>query len=412
MVHQPSNLLEESLLLAQVQPPRVKHTFLHYDLPSAQQVEQNLLRRHQTAPAKSCDSDSDDEGVPEPQAEVIRKAELKTTMVGNETPNLLNKEECPPVPGMLCRHTTHDPFEEGQVDWDPNVCQGQSEGHHHGMNGMQASHGSLQWEGQMGGQTCGMPMTSGTVTFMPMPIWMPPQVSHALVAQPIQSQPIDDQYAGEWQQWSQADYRDVPQQEVSPNPDALQSFCKGGLSNEFIAHPDLVQGPPVAEDSEQRFWDDMGVELLHQPQKIGRSSNMKQVYWVVDAGKLNGSAKVLVSPEFKIPSNGNQYSFKMMMHPKDQTSFRGAGGQGCVQLKCESDTQHLKSCSVTFRMGICNGRPGVDAKRDGPRNLVTWDFKRSLVCDHEEVKKTWSFKDVVDAKTRTFVVCIEILSVA
>ena len=53
-------------------------------------------------------------------------------------------------------------------------------------------------------------------------------------------------------------------------------------------------------------------------------------------------------------------------------------------------------------MGICNGRAGDLAKRDGPRNVVTWDFKRSLVCDDEEVKQTWNFKDVVDAKTRTF----------
>lgn len=57
---------------------------------------------------------------------------------------------------------------------------------------------------------------------------------------------------------------------------------------------------------------------------------------------------------------------------------------------------------MSFRMGICNGRAGDLAKRDGPRNVVTWDFKRSLVCDDEEVKQTWNFKDVVDAKTRTF----------
>ena len=53
------------------------------------------------------------------------------------------------------------------------------------------------------------------------------------------------------------------------------------------------------------------MELLHQPQKIGRSYNMDHVYWVVDASKLNDKAKVLVSPEFKVDGQGTQFSFKM-----------------------------------------------------------------------------------------------------
>ena len=140
---------------------------------------------------------------------------------------------------------------------------------------------------------------------------------------------------------------------------------------------------PLSEHD--RFWDGLGVELLHQPQKIGRSQNMDHVYWVVDANKLNDKAKVLVSPEFKVTCQGNtQLSFKMVMYPKDRTSFRQAGGQGFVQLKCESDTQDMAECSLSFRLAICNGRSGDEAKRDGPGNPVTWDFKRSLVCDDDE----------------------------
>eukprot|EP00913_Durusdinium_trenchii_P017249 g16219.t1 len=153
---------------------------------------------------------------------------------------------------------------------------------------------------------------------------------------------------------------------------ALQSMVLGHVNNQ------LEPAQETPETTSQRFWDGLGVELLHQPQKIGRSLNMEHVYWVVDASKLNDKAKVLVSPdawsavheEFKVNGNDTQFSFKMVMYPKDRT-----------------------------------------AKRDGPRNAVTWDFKRSLVCDDEEVKQTWNFKDVVDTKTRTFAVCIEILAV-
>lgn len=174
---------------------------------------------------------------------------------------------------------------------------------------------------------------------------------------------------------------------------------------------EISEVTPALSDID-KFWDGLGVDMLHQPQKIGRSPNMEHVYWVVDANKLNDKAKVLVSPEFKVMSpSRSELSFKMVMYPKDRTSFRQAAGEGFVQLKCESDTQDLAECSLSFRLAICNGRSGEHAKRDGPGNPVTWDFKRSLVCDDDEVKKIWNFKDVVDKKTRTFAVCIEILSV-
>lgn len=455
MVHQPTNRNDEQMLFAGVQPP-VKNTFLHYDVcASAYQVEQQVLRRHQTAPAKSArdvsdvETDSEDEGVTVPKV-LGTVNELKTIVAVNDvTLNLLTKEDYP-MPGSLCRHTTHDAFEHGQVAWEPTVFgQGEFEGHQNGMNG-QALQEGLQWDGQMGGQTCGvLPMTSDTVMFVGVhpPVWMPPDDASfsgqgalpihpgmdcsnvsmiPLIMQPPLPQPIDadstmaaDQMVavtGEWANYYPAEkYELLPQQlQVAPTEVIPEVFDVQSFSNPFgnFVQPDVKCLHPGGVSESERFWDGLGVELLHQPQKIGRSANMDNVYWVVDATKLNDKAKVLVSPEFKIPGrDGSQGSFKMVMYPKDKSSFRQAGGQGFVQLKCESDTQDLQSCSLTFRMGICNGRSGELAKRDGPRNVVTWDFKKSLVCDDEEVKKIWNFKEVVDAKTRTFAVCIEILSV-
>ena len=172
-------------------------------------------------------------------------------------------------------------------------------------------------------------------------------------------------------------------QSEAANQSAFTTFRKEDLLPERDENP-----VPLALSEHDKFWDGLGVDLIHQPQKIGRSPTMEHVYWVVDANKLNDKAKVLVSPEFKVVSESSlPLSFKMVMYPKDRTSFRQANGQGFVQLKCESDTQDLKECSLSFRLAICNGRSGDQAKRDGPGKPVTWDFKRSLVCDDDEARR-------------------------
>ena len=79
---------------------------------------------------------------------------------------------------------------------------------------------------------------------------------------------------------------------------------------------EISEVTPALSDID-RFWDGLGVDMLHQPQKIGRSPNMEHVYWVVDANKLNDKAKVLVSPEFKVTSpSRSELNFKMVMYPK------------------------------------------------------------------------------------------------
>lgn len=438
MVFQPTNRGEETVvfsgLLSDVKMPDVKNTFLHYDVHAGATavVEQQELRRHQTAPvASTVDSDSEEENVELPPKIGSGPALLRELKAHIVAPPPMTKEDCP-VPGALCRHTTHDAFDDGQV-WDSayyapgNLI---TEGHNfneNDMTGMQVLPEGLQWDGQMGGQCGVLPMTSSTVMFVGVhpPVWMPEDAANygqvpmiPLMAQPqtlhLPIDAMEQDQPGDWQNWS-PEYYDgqlqVPQQvsNVSQNPEAFESLQSMVLGQPGGAAIDFQPTPPIQQ--EKSFWDGVSVELLHQPQKIGRSANMDHVQWVVDASKLNDKAKVLVSPEFKIPGrNGHQFSFKMVMYPKDKTSFRAAGGQGFVQLKCESDTQDLDSCLLSFRMGICNGYIGADAKREGPRGAVTWDFKKSLVCDDEEVKKTWNFKDVVDPKTRTFAVCIEILS--
>ncbi|CAK8987208.1 Hypothetical protein SCF082_LOCUS877 [Durusdinium trenchii] len=431
----PSPLVFSDFAAGIPQPP-VKNTFVHYNVHCASvQVEQGELRRHQTAPAKTAapaarvarvaDDDESDEETDVP-VEVLRPVdELKPMTLVTDEASMTG----PPVPGELCRHSTHDAFEQGETSHWGMIYGQANEGHQNVMSGMQVLQEDMGWEGQMGGPTSGvLPMTSDTVMFVGVhpQVWMPPeegsyvsgQVATVPMLQPMTLMTPHAQLVMEptmqesWQQgWTSEGYYEqplVPAHEGSPKEDAsaaLQSMVLGHVNNQ------LEPAQETPETTSQRFWDGLGVELLHQPQKIGRSLNMEHVYWVVDASKLNDKAKVLVSPEFKVNGNDTQFSFKMVMYPKDRTSFRAAGGQGFVQLKCESDTQDLQRCSLTFRMGICNGRAGDSAKRDGPRNAVTWDFKRSLVCDDEEVKQTWNFKDVVDTKTRTFAVCIEILAV-
>ncbi|CAE7382746.1 unnamed protein product, partial [Symbiodinium pilosum] len=407
----------------------IKNTFIHFPAPP----EPELLQRGRTAPAQvhedkvAAGLEPDSEPESEPQ----------------QLPDFTKFDaEHVPLPDMLCRHRTHDVFEhfdgEGlmpqwpcyQVESMPVPEQMENMQYNaYGQGNTNEMEFVPAWDGQIGVPSGGEVMhpAPGTAVFVlhPPPCVAPDGGFNGTqpYLMPVHFSPMNSisPESHDWQSppnWSGEDPQ--PELQFMPPVVPVHSFFPGAGEQEADQQiltfrkedllPEREEHPQRSLSEHDRFWDGLGVELLHQPQKIGRSQNMDHVYWVVDSNKLNDKAKVLVSPEFKVTASGDQLSFKMVMYPKDRTSFRQAEGQGFVQLKCESDTQDFDECSLSFRLAICNGRSGEKAKRNGPGNPVTWDFKRSLVCDDDEVKKTWNFKDVVDDKTRTFAVCIEILS--
>merc|ERR1712113_639885 len=109
-----------------------------------------------------------------------------------------------------------------------------------------------------------------------------------------------------------------------------------------------------------------------------------RIYWTVDARKLNGSSRTVVSPGFEIVQGGPP-AFRMRVSPqvisteKGGASFRKSKGRGIIQLKCEADLSPCDSSIVTFRISVGKSREHV--KNEVPRGPVSHDFiARNGIC--------------------------------
>lgn len=98
-----------------------------------------------------------------------------------------------------------------------------------------------------------------------------------------------------------------------------------------------------------------------QPSVISRTQDkdVTRIEWIVDARKIKGTDKVVVSPPFEMPSMFSAI-FKMMITPKfvmngkGGASFKKSKGKGSVQLKCESQLG-VNEGSMFFQIRIgCN----------------------------------------------------------
>lgn len=155
----------------------------------------------------------------------------------------------------------------------------------------------------------------------------------------------------------------------------------------LLAHrPELLTSPLRIP---RNYADSDLSELTMTPEKFSRDLHMTQpiviscaqekgttrVEWIVDARKIKGTDKVIVSPPFEVPSLSSSI-FKMMITPKlvmegkGGASFKKSKGRGTVQLKCESQLDD--GGTLAFQMSAGCGESNV-----------------LFVCQEE-----WNFADV------------------
>mmetsp|Transcript_132597 Transcript_132597/g.383307 ORF Transcript_132597/g.383307 Transcript_132597/m.383307 type:complete len:431 (+) Transcript_132597:62-1354(+) len=142
-----------------------------------------------------------------------------------------------------------------------------------------------------------------------------------------------------------------------------------------------------------------------QPQTVTCSQEadgVLRVRWTVDARKLKGNDKTVVSPPFEIPSKATG-TFKMMINPtpsklKGGATFRNSNGRGSVQLKCDTASESR----LRIRFSIGHGH-------EEPRGPLEHNFALNGVCGLPKEVAEWDFTRVVDEAAKTFVVCLEFL---
>eukprot|EP00927_Polykrikos_kofoidii_P033639 TRINITY_DN28462_c0_g1_i1.p1 TRINITY_DN28462_c0_g1~~TRINITY_DN28462_c0_g1_i1.p1 ORF type:complete len:572 (-),score=118.72 TRINITY_DN28462_c0_g1_i1:298-2013(-) len=194
------------------------------------------------------------------------------------------------------------------------------------------------------------------------------------------------------------------------------SSAESTMSSKMSSKTSPAQSPSQSPD--------LGPAPPPQPQTMMQTvcskTNTRRIYWTVDAAKLHGSDRIVVSPAFEIPLF-SPAEFKMMLSPRAGGSFRKAKGHGVVQLKLEAYGRELEQTKpLTFSMTIGNGGTGVgvsnrlaSAKRRDehppPRGPVQHDFNNGWLCGLPRGQDVWDFNQVVDVASQTFYICIEVL---
>jgi len=156
--------------------------------------------------------------------------------------------------------------------------------------------------------------------------------------------------------------------------------------------------------------------VMEQRESLGAA----RVSWTVDAKKLRGNDKILVSPQFGLPGRDAQAAFKMMIRPKiisdakGGASFKKARGRGGVELKLEEGEASI----VSFGLSVGGKSPTdtekyvyasadqVDAHLGGGPIVSSHNFSESTLCKVEQV---WDFVLKTDQTSQTFIVCLDVL---
>eukprot|EP00929_Paragymnodinium_shiwhaense_P109088 TRINITY_DN75463_c0_g1_i1.p1 TRINITY_DN75463_c0_g1~~TRINITY_DN75463_c0_g1_i1.p1 ORF type:complete len:357 (+),score=94.52 TRINITY_DN75463_c0_g1_i1:117-1187(+) len=129
--------------------------------------------------------------------------------------------------------------------------------------------------------------------------------------------------------------------------------------------------------------------------------------WTIDAKKLRGNDRSVVSRPFELSMDGANVPFKIMLYAKAFSgdmggrggqSFKVARGQGSLQLKCEQDLGKARKGRVALRFSVGKGTSSASER------IMHHDFSQSASCSSQD----WDFSKAVEAKSQTFVVSVKI----
>lgn len=119
-----------------------------------------------------------------------------------------------------------------------------------------------------------------------------------------------------------------------------------------------------------------------------------KVHWPMDARKLRGKDKQIVSSGFDIFPGG---SFKLMVISKG-ASFHKSSGHGSVHLKFMGDAESAPE--LCFRISVAG---------ESPRGPITHDFHSSPIGGLAKIDENFDFKSSADQDSSTCFVFLEIL---
>jgi hypothetical protein len=137
-----------------------------------------------------------------------------------------------------------------------------------------------------------------------------------------------------------------------------------------------------------------------QSQLFSTVDGYARIRWTVDARKLLGSDKQLVSPPLNVDlgMRSGPAVFKVMLTASGGSTFKKSGGFGCVQVKCVSELDNDDCTNV--RVSI-----GSEGRAQLPRGPLTHCFSSNPVFTLPE---EWNFCSAAEQQSNAMVVNIDI----
>jgi hypothetical protein len=137
-----------------------------------------------------------------------------------------------------------------------------------------------------------------------------------------------------------------------------------------------------------------------QIQLCSTADGYARIRWTVDARKLKGSDKQLVSPPFNVDLGMRlgPAVFKVLLKASGSSTFKRSLGFGCVQVKCASELDDDACTKVRVIIGS-EGRAQL------PRGPLTHCFSSNPVFTLPE---EWNFCSAAEQQSNAMVVNIDI----
>eukprot|EP00425_Heterocapsa_triquetra_P030168 CAMPEP_0195099108 /NCGR_PEP_ID=MMETSP0448-20130528/58079_1 /TAXON_ID=66468 /ORGANISM="Heterocapsa triquestra, Strain CCMP 448" /LENGTH=361 /DNA_ID=CAMNT_0040133937 /DNA_START=70 /DNA_END=1155 /DNA_ORIENTATION=- len=142
--------------------------------------------------------------------------------------------------------------------------------------------------------------------------------------------------------------------------------------------------------------------------EVSEHNDAMVVRWAVDAKRLRGSDKGLVSPPFELPFS-TPAPFKVMLSPKGGMSFGKAAGKGSIVLKCGIAMENSVDSTRLVKFSLISGK-SMDGTLNCARGPIRHNFAENGVCNLPKSQQEWDFGKAVNDSSQSVIVCIEILS--
>jgi len=133
------------------------------------------------------------------------------------------------------------------------------------------------------------------------------------------------------------------------------------------------------------------------------------VCWTLDARKVRGNDKQVVSPLLELPlaPGGRHVKLRLMIYPREAEmqrvqNFRSSRSRGLIQIKCEPD-RSCPTLPVRFALAV-----GTGSRTQGAKGPVDNDFAKNNMCGLPKYQDDWDFFSATDTSNMTVPVYLEL----